>query len=159
MTDVGQYTGASTDEQHHVLNMLVNEETSDPLASKPKEEQIEHDISSEQQPRLWGTDNAIPPDCVKSDPEEEEDINMPHITNSFHIQVVDCSFDSPAAHLAENVNCEHNDGSTVDLYTATESLRLCSSKEKSLEPQKQKNTSKKKVKLIKFFIIAKEYVL
>ncbi|XP_075952219.1 uncharacterized protein LOC142954829 [Anarhichas minor] len=99
--NITHYTGAATDvrEQPPELSNKVDPELSGPLPKKPKEEQIDHDISlgSEQQqqqlePGVVG--NFIL--NVKSDPkEEEEETSMPCIIDSFHVRVVEVNSDSP----------------------------------------------------------------
>lgn len=85
MTDtvIGQYTGATIDvkEQHPELNNQVALQISEPFLKNPKEEQIECDIrrGSEEQRGQGETDNSFTLDCVKNDPEEEEDSKMPSI--------------------------------------------------------------------------------
>lgn len=147
VTDVSQYTGESAGvrEQTPQLNTRVHQERSEPLPKKPKEEQIECDISwGEQQQALWGDDNFITPDCVKTDPEEEENINMPCIANSFHIQGVYHNPDSSATHSADEVNYGHEDISSVDSDEVTGRLTLYWREEitsKCREPQKDKSSN------------------
>ncbi|XP_074485815.1 uncharacterized protein LOC141764447 isoform X1 [Sebastes fasciatus] len=69
--DVHPYTGATTD----VKELITTVEISEPVSKKPKEEQIEYDISldsEQQQQGLGEADNFITPDCVKNDPKEED---------------------------------------------------------------------------------------
>lgn len=135
-------------EQPPQLNTFVHQEISEPMPKKPKEEQIECDISlgSEQQQVLWGADHLITPDCVKSDP-EEDNTNMPCITNSFHIQMVAYNPDS-ASSSAEDTNYGHEGGSLLDSGAVTENVTLCRSEESKSEcwePQKHNKSSEVKV--------------
>ncbi|XP_028431639.1 uncharacterized protein LOC114554178 [Perca flavescens] len=133
-----QYTGATTDvrEQHPDLNTRADLETSEPLAKKPKEEEIECDISweSEQQHGLGETEHFISPDCVKNDP-EEEDPRMLCIAETFHIKVVECNPQSSGTLSAD----EDEDCSASDLERLTDFPQLSRCKESSSgsrEPQK-----------------------
>ncbi|XP_068576635.1 uncharacterized protein [Cebidichthys violaceus] len=106
--DVTQYTKAATDvrERPSELHIKVDPEISEPLPKKPKEEQIEHDISlgsEQQQQQLEPGEVGNFIAHVKSDPkeEEEEDTSIPCITDSFHIRVVEVNPDSPGTLSAD----------------------------------------------------------
>lgn len=78
-------------------NTRVDQDISEPLSKKPKEEEVEYDISwrSDQQHGQGETEIFITPHCVKNDPEEEEeDTSMPSITDMFHIKVVEYNANS-----------------------------------------------------------------
>lgn len=116
MTDpvIGQYTGAMIDvkERHPERNNQVALQISEPLLKNPKEEQIECDIrrGSEEQWRQGETDISFTLDCVKNDPEEEEDSKMPSITESYNVKVVKFSPKSSATLSADLANDdEHKD--------------------------------------------------
>ncbi|KAF1391411.1 hypothetical protein PFLUV_G00041840 [Perca fluviatilis] len=133
-----QYTGATTDvrEQHPDLNTRADLETSEPLAKKPKEEEIEYDISlgSEQQHGLGEAEHFIAPDCVKNDP-EEEDARMLCIAETFHIKMDECDPQSSGTLSAD----EDDDCSASDSERLTDLPQLSRSEESSSgsrEPQK-----------------------
>ncbi|XP_071350405.1 uncharacterized protein [Trachinotus anak] len=136
-----QCSGATTDvrEQPPELNTALDQETSEPLSKKPKEEQIECDISlgSQQQEDMGGVDITSNPGCVKDEP-DEEDINMPCTTDLYRIQVVDYTPNSSATLTANEANDEHKDSSSVGSDAQISTGEESSSE--SWEPQKQKTS-------------------
>ncbi|XP_044036364.1 uncharacterized protein LOC122868451 [Siniperca chuatsi] len=161
--DVSGYTRATTDvrAQPPELNTGVDLEISEPLPKKPKEEQIEYDISSEseqqqqqqkqqqqQQQGLGATDNFITPDCVKNDP-DEEDSSMPCIADSYHIKVVEFNPDSSATLSADEANYEHEDFFSSD-SDCPQLSRSEESTSKSQEAEKHNRKSMKKKKSKRF---------
>lgn len=145
MADVGQHTGAAPDvsRQTHQLTTTTQTEA-EPLLKKPKEEQIECDINSE-------GDNFFTI-CVKSDPEEEDNINMPCIINSFHHQAADASLSGG------DVNDGHEDISSMHYGVVAGRLIPCrdeGSTTESGEPQKHLKLAKIKVnsKILVFLLI------
>ncbi|GAA6234552.1 uncharacterized protein LOC108884047 [Lates japonicus] len=138
---------ATTDvrEEPLELSSAVDREISEPLPKKPKEEQIECDItleSEQQQEELGGADYAVAP-CVKSDPDEEDD-NTHCLTDLFHIQVVECDPSSPATLSGVEGNDEHEDSSSPDSDAVTDFPQLSRSEEsasESREPERHYNTS------------------
>ncbi|KAK9529288.1 hypothetical protein VZT92_013392 [Zoarces viviparus] len=108
---ITHYTGAATDviEQPPELNNKLDPELSEPLPKKPKEEQIEHDISlgseQQQQLELGEVGNFIL--NVKSDPkeEQEEETSMPCIIDSFHVRVAEVNNDSGTLSADEDEDC------------------------------------------------------
>ncbi|KAK2914838.1 uncharacterized protein [Channa argus] len=152
--DVDRYTGATADvrEQPPELNTWLNKEISKPLPKKLKEEQIECDISWESEKQeVSGARNLMIPNCVKSDPDEEEnDANIPCITDSFHIKVMEESPSFSVNHSTEEENHAHEDSSTLDSDAATDSSTQFRSEEgqsESRESQKHNTSTKKKSKL------------
>ncbi|XP_031179968.1 uncharacterized protein LOC116067634 isoform X2 [Sander lucioperca] len=131
-----QNTGATTDvrEQPPDLNTRADLEISEPLAKKPKEEEIEYDISweSEQQHGLGEAEHFIAPDCVKNDP-EEEDARMLCFADSFNIKVVECNPQSSSGTLS----ADEDSASDSERLTAFPQLsRSEESSSGSQEPQK-----------------------
>ncbi|XP_061584620.1 uncharacterized protein LOC133449482 [Cololabis saira] len=103
--DISQYTVPTTmdPEQPPEANTRLNSGVSEPLTQEPKEEMVECSISwrSEEQ-QLPEVDNFNIQVCVKSEPEEEEE-NMPYITDS---QSAQCNLESPAFSSATLSNDE-----------------------------------------------------
>lgn len=141
---IGENTITTTDvgEKPSELNTAVDE-ISEPQPKRPKEEQIEYDIShgSEQQNGLGEADILNTPDCVKN----EEDSKMPTVTDSFIIKVVEWNPDSSATLSAEDVNNEQTDSDSL-----TDFSQLSRSEESTDESQApRKHKSKKKASLFR----------
>ncbi|XP_040888918.1 uncharacterized protein LOC121178697 isoform X2 [Toxotes jaculatrix] len=149
--DVNEYTKTTTDvrEQPSEPNTEVDVAMSEPLPKKPKEEQIEWDIScgSEQLEEQGGADNTVTTDYVKNDPDEEE-INLSCITDLYRIQVVDYNPTPSATFSAEEVNDEREDSCSLDSDTVTDCPQSRSEESASEEPQKHKKMSKKSKKCL-----------
>nr|XP_046240238.1 uncharacterized protein LOC124056643 isoform X2 [Scatophagus argus] len=144
---IGQYTGANTGvrEQPPEFNLQMDLQMSKLLPKKSREERVEYDIScgSGQQQRLGESDKLIIPDCVKNDPEENQDSVMPPITDSFNVEVVERNPCCSATLLADEVEDDYKDhlslGTDAVLSRSEEDTSECQ------EPQKHKKKSTKKV--------------
>ncbi|XP_056260743.1 uncharacterized protein LOC130187303 [Seriola aureovittata] len=134
--DESQCSRITTDvrEQPPKLNTAVDLEISEPLPKKPKEEQIECDISlgSQQQEDLGEVHNTFNPGCVKDDP-DEEDTNIPCTANLFCIQVVDYTPNSSATLSADEANDEHDDNSSLGSDAVTDDPQPFKSEESASE--------------------------
>lgn len=84
--------------------------------SRVKEERIECDVSLEQQPAVAEIDKFTMPEYVKNELDEEsaEDINAPHISDTFKIRVVDVAPESSATVSADEGGDEVDDVETED---------------------------------------------
>ncbi|XP_042261617.1 uncharacterized protein LOC122980400 isoform X1 [Thunnus albacares] len=143
--DVSKYTVTTGGrEQPPQLNTDVDPEISEPLPKKPKEEEIECDVSWALEPREGPREanNSITTDCVKNDP-DEENLNMPCIAESFQIKVMEHNPDSSAT-LSANDEVEEFLG---DSEVASDCQQLSISEESTNEdlgPEKKKSSKKKK---------------
>ncbi|XP_059185377.1 uncharacterized protein LOC131968486 isoform X2 [Centropristis striata] len=131
-----QNTGATADASAEQLSARVDLERAEPLPKKPKEEQIDYDIccETEQQQVQVEAETFISPDCVKNDPEEEEDTSMPCISDSFHIKVVEVNPNSSGTLTAdEEEDCSASDSDAVS--DCSQSSRSDESMSESAEAQ------------------------
>lgn len=106
-----QYTRPTTDaaEQPTEPNTRLDGEISELLTREPKEEPVEYSISWGSEPEeQTEVNNFNVPDCVKSEPEEEE-ANIPYITSSYHIQKVEYNSDSTESVAEESIEQERSE--------------------------------------------------
>ncbi|XP_029947914.1 uncharacterized protein LOC115388783 [Salarias fasciatus] len=97
--DAGRYTGATTNarELPSPANTTPDQDMTEPLPKRPKEEPIECEISQESKPEPeepLDTENFTQV-CVKSEP-EDEDVSMPYVSEPVHNADVELNNDSSA---------------------------------------------------------------
>ncbi|XP_045885507.1 uncharacterized protein LOC123956974 [Micropterus dolomieu] len=146
--DVSQYTGATTDVREQPPELKVDLVISEPKPKKLKEEQIEYDISSgsEQRQGPREVDNFVTQDsCVKREP-EEDDSNMPCITNSYHVNVAEFNPDSSFTLSGDEANYEPGDWFSLGSEAVTDCPQLPRSEDGTCESQEAQNHNKKLMK-------------
>ncbi|XP_008276853.1 uncharacterized protein LOC103354998 [Stegastes partitus] len=144
--DITPHSGTTTDVIEHPPepDTLLDVEISEPLSKKPKEEQIECEVSwlSKQEQEDFEAYNYVTPDCVKN----EEDVSMPCIAASYQVEVVECAFNSSTTISADEGSPKHDYSSPSESEEAADCPQLFKNVEHSSdteERQKCHEASKK----------------
>lgn len=142
-TVIGHYTGGTInvkEQQNSQMDLPISE----PLLGNPKEEQVEYGINYEaaQNQGLQEADNCITQVCVKSEPEEHVDSNMPPDPELYNVKVVDWDLDnSDTLSANETVHDEYEDGFSLDSDAALYRSEESSSEGQRLQHQRTQNVS------------------